>query len=115
MTEAVTAAPTQGAQKGVRIRALGHRFGDNEVLRDIDLDIRPGESVALVGPSGSGKSTLVSLLTGALELQTGSIQYDGETVAKGNRPFAFMPQRDVLMPWRNILDNTAVGLSLIHI
>jgi ABC-type nitrate/sulfonate/bicarbonate transport system ATPase subunit len=94
------------------VSSLSLSFGDHRVLSDVSFDIAPGEIVALVGPSGSGKSTLLSLLTGALSPDAGSIAFDGETVAGRSRPFAYMPQRDVLLPWRRILDNAALGVEV---
>jgi len=94
------------------VSSLAKSFGDRRVLSDVSFEIAPGEIVALVGPSGSGKSTLLSLLTGALALDAGSIAFDGSPVAGRSRPFAYMPQRDVLLPWRRILDNAALGVEV---
>ena len=94
------------------ITSLSRAFGERRVLADISFDIAPGEVVSLVGPSGSGKSTLLSLLTGALSPDAGTITFDGSPVAGRSRPFAYMPQRDVLLPWRRILDNAGLGLEV---
>lgn len=96
----------------LEIRGLRKAFGDNLVLDDVTLQIAAGEIVSLVGPSGSGKSTLLSLLTGAQRADAGEIRYDGVEIDDRVRPFAFMPQRDVLLPWRRILDNAAIGLEV---
>lgn len=97
---------------GLQVRGLAKAFGANQVLSEVSFDVRPGEVVAMVGPSGSGKSTLLSLLTGALHQDAGAILYDGEPVGGTRRPFAYMPQRDVLLPWRRIIDNAALGLDV---
>lgn len=108
--DAVGTPPGDGLLK---IRGLGRSFGDRTVLRDVDLDVAAGEIVALVGPSGSGKSTLLSVLTGALAPDAGEIHFGGHAVGNtGARPFAFMPQRDVLLPWRRIVDNAGIGLEV---
>lgn len=108
------AAPQAGA--ALELRGIGKSFGDHPVLADVSLTVGAGEIVSLVGASGSGKSTLLSLLTGALRPDTGEIRYGGEPVAPAaggrDRPFAFMPQRDVLLPWRRILDNACIGLEV---
>lgn len=96
----------------LELRGLSRSFGDRLVLDDVSFDVAAGEVVALVGPSGSGKSTLLSLLTGALRPDAGDIRYDGSPVAGRNRPFAFMPQRDVLLPWRRVIDNAGIGLEV---
>jgi ABC-type nitrate/sulfonate/bicarbonate transport system ATPase subunit len=85
------------------------------VLDDISFDVAAGEVVALVGASGSGKSTLLSILTGALDADDGEIRFDGSPVSARQRPFAYMPQRDVLLPWRRIIDNAGIGLEVARV
>jgi ABC-type nitrate/sulfonate/bicarbonate transport system ATPase subunit len=82
------------------------------VLKCISLSVQPGEFVSLLGPSGAGKSTLFRLLTGALRPDAGEILIDGKPPDPAVRPFAFMPQRDALMPWRRIIDNVTLGLEI---
>ncbi len=94
------------------IHDISMSFGDKRVLDRVSLMIDPGEIVALVGPSGSGKSTLLNVLIGALEPDGGKILVDGELIPQQGRPFAYMPQRDVLLPWRTILDNAGIGLEV---
>lgn len=88
------------------------KFGEIDVLRDVTLDVMPGEFVSILGPSGAGKSTIFKLLTGATTAFGGEIRFSGRQLAPNERPFAFMPQRDALMPWRRILDNTTLGLEV---
>jgi ABC-type nitrate/sulfonate/bicarbonate transport system ATPase subunit len=89
------------------------RFGDLAVLDGIDLTVGAGEFVSLLGPSGSGKSTILKLLVGSLDADAGTIGFDGAPLpARTSRPFAFMPQRDALMPWRKIIDNVTLGLEV---
>jgi ABC-type nitrate/sulfonate/bicarbonate transport system ATPase subunit len=99
------------------LQLLGLRkgFGDRAVLDDISFDVGAGEVVSLVGASGSGKSTLLSILTGALEADAGEIRFDGSSVCARQRPFAYMPQRDVLLPWRRIIDNAGIGLEVARV
>ena len=94
------------------VSRLAKSFGSRRVLSEVSFELAPGEIVALAGPSGSGKSTLLSLLTGALEPDEGTISFDGSAVSGRSRPFAYMPQRDVLLPWRRILDNAALGVEV---
>lgn len=96
----------------LELRGLRKSFGARPVLDQVSLEVGAGEIVALVGPSGSGKSTLLSLLTGALRPDAGEILFDGAPVAGRRRPFAYMPQRDVLLPWRRIVDNAGIGLEV---
>ncbi len=96
----------------LEVRGLGKRFGERRVLDRVSFEVGAGEIVALVGPSGSGKSTLLSLLTGALQPDDGEILFGGSPVPARGRPFSYMPQRDVLLPWRRIVDNAGIGLEV---
>lgn len=87
-------------------------LGDIHVLDRISLQVAQGEFVSILGPSGSGKSTLFRLLTGALRHQAGQITCAGQPLAAQTSGFAFMPQRDALMPWRRIIDNLTLGLEI---
>lgn len=93
-------------------RGIFKSFGDTQVLDGITLAVERGEFVSILGPSGSGKSTLFGLLTGAFTPDAGEILFDGAPLSPERRPFAFMPQRDALMPWRRILDNLTLGLEV---
>lgn len=82
-----------------------------EVLRDIEMELAPGEFVSVVGPSGSGKSTLFNVLAELVAPTSGSVRYTGP--ATGGQPFsAYMPQEDLLFPWLTVEDNAALGLVL---
>jgi len=95
----------------LELRHVKKRFGALDVLADISLSVGAGEFVSILGPSGAGKSTLFQLLTGALQGE-GEMLFDGAPLDDHGRHFAFMPQRDALMPWRRILDNTTLGLEV---
>ena len=64
----------------VQCRGIRLAYGSNEVLKDIHIDIRPGEFFALLGPSGSGKSTLLRLIAGFNQHQKGELLIDGRDV-----------------------------------
>ncbi|GHA26270.1 ABC transporter [Devosia pacifica] len=96
----------------LELQHVSKRFGNVAVLDDISLDVPKGAFVSILGPSGSGKSTILKLLTGAFGSDGGQISFDGAPLDPSNRHFAFMPQRDALMPWRRILDNTTLGLEV---
>ena len=81
------------------------------MLDDIDLDIQPGEVVALLGRSGSGKSTLLRLMAGLIAPSEGLIERDGQPLRGVNRDVAIVFQSFALLPWLTVLDNTAVGLE----
>jgi len=90
-TETVTAAATAAApstsaagQPVVQMRGLRKRYGTNEVLKGIDLDVQPGEVVVLIGRSGSGKSTLLRCINGLEEFQEGTLTVDGQPLKHGD-------------------------------
>ncbi len=87
-------------------------FGTLEVLADVTLQVGRGEFVSMLGPSGAGKSTLFQVLTRAIAADAGDIAFDGAPLDKASDKFAFMPQRDALMPWRRIIDNATLGLEV---
>lgn len=74
-------------------------------LRDVSLRVMPGEFVTVIGPSGSGKSTLFNLCVGLLEPDEGSIIIDGSKPESRLGMLGYMPQRDLLLPWRSVLGN----------
>ncbi|RVB78335.1 MULTISPECIES: ABC transporter ATP-binding protein [unclassified Mesorhizobium] len=96
----------------LELRQVSKSLGDIDVLAGITLHVEPGEFVSILGPSGAGKSTIFRLLTGDLDDYGGDVDFDGRPLAEARRPFAFMPQRDALMPWRTVIDNTALGLEV---
>ncbi len=96
---------------GLKLRGVEKRFGDNRVLRGIDLDIPAGQFVAIVGKSGCGKSTLLRLLVGLDEPTGGRIDFvdeEGRAVEPNSR-IVFQEPR--LLPWFSVADNVAVGLG----
>ena len=71
-----------GADNLVEIRGLRFAYGRREILRGVDLDIRRGRIVAILGTSGSGKSTLLQLLSGLLQPSAGTVRVFGHDVHK---------------------------------
>jgi NitT/TauT family transport system ATP-binding protein len=96
----------------LKSRSLTKRFGDLEVLRDVSVTINDGEFVALVGPSGCGKTTFLRIVSGLESAEGGTISVDDVVVTGPGRDRGFVFQSDSLLPWRNVLDNTIVGLEL---
>lgn len=96
----------------LQLQSVAKSFGALEVLRNISLHVAEGEFVSVLGPSGAGKSTIFNLLTGAEQLSQGRIIFDGAPLAQARDVFAFMPQRDALMPWRRMIDNATLGLEV---
>lgn len=80
-----------------------------EALRDIDLDVRPGEFLSVIGPSGCGKSTLLSLIAGFAQPTTGDVFFDGAPIAGPGPERGVMFQDYALFPWRTVLGNIEFG------
>ncbi|RTL47849.1 MAG: ATP-binding cassette domain-containing protein [Bradyrhizobiaceae bacterium] len=99
-------APSRGL--GLTIRGLRKSFGDNEVLRGIDLHIPAGQFVAIVGRSGCGKSTLLRLIAG-LEVPTAGTISLGDDARPEDVRVMFQEPR--LLPWARVLSNVEVGLG----
>jgi ABC-type nitrate/sulfonate/bicarbonate transport system ATPase subunit len=100
------------AEHKLVIEGLRKSFGALSVLDGVDFDVAPGEFVALVGPSGCGKSTLFDVVAGLEPPDAGRVLVDGQDATGRVDPFAYMPQQDLLFPWRTVLDNTALGLEV---
>jgi NitT/TauT family transport system ATP-binding protein len=88
------------------------RYGRLTALESVDLAVRRDELTAVVGPSGCGKSTLLELMAGLQEPDSGTVSVLGATDAAARRAAcAYMPQRDLLLPWRDALANAALALE----
>ena len=96
------AAPPATGSVAVQARGVVRTFGERVVLDGVDLTIRQGEFVALLGRSGSGKSTLLRILSGF------DREVDGTLAVARRRAIVFQEPR--LLPWRRVLPNVAIGL-----
>ncbi|MDE3029756.1 MAG: ATP-binding cassette domain-containing protein, partial [Paracoccaceae bacterium] len=88
---AVEAPPT--VQAAVRVDGVSLRLGQTEVLRGIDLCLRPGRVIALLGPSGCGKTTLLRLVAGLIPPDHGRVEIRGAIVADGARGVFVPPEQ----------------------
>lgn len=105
------------APPALRVDSLGRSFrapggGTVTALRDVNLTVRSGEFVSIVGASGSGKSTLLRIIDGLIAPTSGVVEVDGVTVSGPGPDRAFVFQQDNLLPWRTVIDNVGYGLHL---
>jgi NitT/TauT family transport system ATP-binding protein len=78
-------------------------------LKDLSLQVAPGEFCAIVGPTGCGKSTTLTLVSGLERPSLGSVKVHGEDVSGVTPGVGFMFQTDAVLPWKSVLDNVAIG------
>ncbi|MCW2644579.1 MAG: zinc/manganese transport system ATP-binding protein [Pseudonocardiales bacterium] len=105
----------------VRLRNAALRFGDRELWGGLDLDVAPGEFLAVLGPNGSGKTSLVKVLLGLQRLSSGTVEVCGRTPQRGSTHVGYVPQqksfdRDVALRGRDLvrlgLDGHRWGIGL---
>ncbi len=81
-------------------------------VQDLALAVPPGMFLTIIGPSGCGKSTLFGLLAGLITPASGSVAVHGRSVIGEPGQVGYMPQRDLLLPWRTVLQNVTLGPEL---
>lgn len=101
----------------IRMSAISHRYGGEDgtlATSDVDLEIAPGEFVALVGPSGCGKTSLLNMVAGLLHPSSGDVYLNGESVDRVPDRLGYMMARDALLPWRTARGNVEFALETSH-
>lgn len=100
----------------LEVCGLGYSYhtleGETQALSQISFSVRSGEFLVIAGPSGCGKSTMLSLLSGLLEPESGTILLDGVPLAESQARIGYMLQKDHLFEWRTIYRNVALGLEI---
>lgn len=99
----------------ISIRNLEKNYGQNNIFKNINFDIKKGEFITLLGPSGCGKSTLLRCIAGLNEIDSGAIFVSGKDISKDSpkdRGIGMVFQNYALFPNMNVYDNIAFGLSI---
>ena len=97
----------------LEVKNLSYSFGNNPILKDINIHVNKNEMVAIVGSSGVGKSTLFNLIAGVLKKQVGEITINGSNDYIGK--VAYMLQKDLLFEHKTIIDNVILPLIIAKV
>ncbi len=81
-------------------------------MRETNVTIESGKFICIIGPSGCGKSTLFNIIAGLIKPTTGDILVNGESIIGKKGKVGYMLQKDMLLPWRTILDNVIIGMEI---
>ncbi len=91
---------------------LKKSYDGREIIDNINISINKGEIVSLIGTSGGGKTTLFNLISGLEKPDEGKIVLDGEDITESSGKVSYMQQKDLLMPYKTILDNVALPVII---
>ena len=116
-TRPVNVEPAVRVRNVAKVFSTGRRSAPLLALRDVELDVAPGEFVSIIGPSGCGKSTLLRLIADIDQPTRGEIQVLGRTPreARQARSVGFAFQTPVMLPWRDTLSNVAFALEILGV
>lgn len=98
--------------KILTVEHVSKQFGDNHVLEDISISLNRGELVSLLGVSGAGKTTLFNVISGLYVPEAGRVTLGGEDVTGKPGRISYMLQKDLLLPYRTVVDNVALPLII---
>lgn len=96
----------------VALKGVSKRFSGYTAVEGITLNIAAGRFVSIVGPSGCGKSTVLNMIAGLIAPSAGVVNVFGEKLAGINRRASYMFQQDALLPWKTVLGNILLGLTI---
>ncbi len=107
---------TNAGVPSIRVESVSRTMAQDgkplHVLDNANFFASTGEFVSIIGPSGCGKSTLLNIIAGLDEPTSGQVYLDGSHAPDRLGTVGYMQQKDLLMPWRSVLDNALVGLEL---
>lgn len=96
----------------LEIRDLGKSFGTHTVIDDVNFEVYPEETVAILGQSGVGKSTLFQIVAGLSKPDTGDVLLEGESIVDKPGSLAYMLQKDLLLNHKTVMENAALPLTI---
>ncbi|HWB07500.1 MAG TPA: ABC transporter ATP-binding protein [Verrucomicrobiales bacterium] len=98
----------------LEINGVSRGYGSHPVLRDVSLTVNEGDFVSLIGYSGTGKTTLISLLSGLLKPDAGSVKMEGVPVAGPSHERGIVFQNYSLLPWMNVSENIRLSVDQVY-
>lgn len=98
--------------KKLQTLGLCKSYDNRQIVEDINISINTGEIVALLGTSGGGKTTLFNMISGLEKPDTGQILLEGNDITGSTGNVSYMQQKDLLMPYKTILDNVSLPLVI---
>lgn len=96
----------------LKAEKISKSFSENKVLRDVSLTLNEGEIVSLLGVSGCGKTTLFNILSGIYQPDSGQVLLSGQDITGTPGKISYMLQKDLLFPYRKVIDNVCLPLIL---
>ena len=101
----------------LEFRNVTFKYDEDEepMMRDLSFSVGDGEFVSIIGASGCGKSTIFRLINGLEKPQSGEILVNGKPIETQKNYSSFMPQKDLLLPWRTIEKNVCLPMEIMKV
>ncbi len=96
----------------LNVKNVSKAFDQNKIIDNIDIELNEGEIVSLLGASGGGKTTLFNIIAGISNPDTGYVYLDGENITGRSGMVSYMLQKDMLLPYKTVLDNVSLPLVI---
>ncbi|MBS4537267.1 ABC transporter ATP-binding protein [Clostridium sp. D2Q-11] len=96
----------------ISIEGVTKSFEDLLIVDDVSISLKEKEFVSILGPSGSGKSTIFNIISGLMKPDTGKVYIEGKEFTGKTGRVSYMYQKDLLLPWKKIIDNVSIPLVI---
>ncbi|SMB90731.1 ABC-type nitrate/sulfonate/bicarbonate transport system, ATPase component [Desulfonispora thiosulfatigenes DSM 11270] len=96
----------------IKVTNIKKTYENLDAINNISLSVANGQFISILGPSGCGKSTLLNIISGLEKPTSGDVLIDGESYIGKSGRVSYMHQKDLLLPWKNIIDNVSIPLVL---
>ncbi len=96
----------------LQVRNVSVEFDEKKIIENISIDLREGELVCILGTSGVGKTTLFNVISGLISPTSGEVFLDGKNILENSGKISYMLQKDLLLPFKTIIDNVSLPLVI---